>query len=123
MIVFLSHSHKAAVMSVKWNRNGNWLLTGSRDHLIKVYDIRAMKEMYTLKAHKKDVNGVCVRVCMRVCVHACVRVFIQFLFLIAVLTFSFCLIAVHTVLAWHPVHETLFASGGSDGAILFWDVG
>ena len=27
------------------------------------------------------------------------------------------------VLAWHPVHETLFASGGSDGAILFWEVG
>lgn len=25
--------------------------------------------------------------------------------------------------AWHPIHETLFASGGSDGAILFWDVG
>ena len=64
MILFHSHAHKAAVMSVKWNRNGNWLLTGSRDHLIKVYDIRAMKEMYTLKAHKKDVNGVCVCVCV-----------------------------------------------------------
>ena len=44
-------------MSVKWNQNGNWLLTASRDHLIKVYDIRNMREMYTLKAHKKDVNG------------------------------------------------------------------
>ena len=53
----LSHAHKATVMSVKWNRNGNWLLTASRDHLIKVYDIRAMKEMYTLRGHKKDVNS------------------------------------------------------------------
>ena len=44
-------------MSVNWNKNGNWLLTASRDHLIKVYDIRAMKEMYTLKGHKKDVNS------------------------------------------------------------------
>ena len=52
-----SHAHKATVMSVQWNRNGNWLLTASRDHLIKVYDIRAMKEMYTLKGHKKDVNS------------------------------------------------------------------
>jgi len=51
------HAHKATVMSVKWNQNGNWLLTASRDHLIKVYDIRAMKEMYTLKGHKKDVNS------------------------------------------------------------------
>ena len=52
-----SHAHKATVMSVNWNQNGNWLLTASRDHLIKVYDIRAMKEMYTLKGHKKDVNS------------------------------------------------------------------
>ena len=44
-------------MSVRWNRNGNWLLTGARDHLIKLYDIRTMKEMCTLKAHKKEVNG------------------------------------------------------------------
>ncbi|KAL3193728.1 hypothetical protein MRX96_002172 [Rhipicephalus microplus] len=26
-------------------------------------------------------------------------------------------------LAWHPIHECLFASGGSDGAIMFWMVG
>lgn len=26
-------------------------------------------------------------------------------------------------LAWHPVHETILASGGSEGAILMWDVG
>ena len=25
--------------------------------------------------------------------------------------------------AWHPVHEGIFASGGSDGSIMFWSVG
>ena len=25
--------------------------------------------------------------------------------------------------AWHPVHESLFASGGGDGSILFWTIG
>ena len=35
------------------------------------------------------------------------------------LGFCFCLTAV----AWHPVHEGLFASGGSDGSLLFWHVG
>eukprot|EP00731_Ephydatia_muelleri_P015099 Em0008g819a len=77
------HAHKATVMCVKWNQNGNWLATAARDHLIKIFDIRMMKEMYVLKGHKNDVNTV----------------------------------------AWHPVHESLFASGGSDGAILFWMVG
>jgi len=25
--------------------------------------------------------------------------------------------------AWHPVHEDMFASGGSEGSIIFWQVG
>ena len=28
-----------------------------------------------------------------------------------------------SAVAWHPIHEGAFASGGSDGAVIFWDVG
>lgn len=78
------HAHKSTVMEVKWNRNGNWLLTASRDHLLKLFDIRKMnQEMQTFRGHKKE---------------AC-------------------------SLAWHPIHECLFASGGSDGAVMFWMAG
>ena len=35
-----SHAHKATVMCVKWNHNGNWLTSAARDHLIKIFDIR-----------------------------------------------------------------------------------
>ncbi|XP_071511323.1 uncharacterized protein [Diadema antillarum] len=77
------HAHKSTVMSAKWNMNGNWLLTASRDHLCKLFDIRMMKEMNTFRGHKKEA----------------------------------------TAIAWHPVHENLFVSGGSDGGILFWQVG
>lgn len=52
-----SHAHKATVMDLKWHSGGNLLVTASRDHLIKLYDIRAMKELGVLKGHKKDVNG------------------------------------------------------------------
>ena len=31
-------------MDIKFNRNGNWFLTASRDHLIKLFDIRNLKE-------------------------------------------------------------------------------
>jgi len=27
---------------------------------------------------------------------------------------------IFAALAWHPVHECLFASGGSDGSIMYW---
>ncbi|KAG1650080.1 pre-mRNA 3' end processing protein WDR33 [Nymphon striatum] len=78
------HVHKSTVMCTKWNQNGNWLLTGSRDHLLKIFDIRNLnQEMQTFRGHKREVCSV----------------------------------------AWHPQHETLFASGGSDGSIMFWEVG
>ena len=28
-----------------------------------------------------------------------------------------------SAIAWHPIHEGVFSSGGSDGAIMFWSVG
>lgn len=78
------HAHKSTVMDVKWNDNGNWLVTASRDHLLKLFDLRNLsQEVQTFRGHKKEASSV----------------------------------------AWHPNHEGLFCSGGSDGAILFWHVG
>ncbi|CAK8698355.1 pre-mRNA 3' end processing protein WDR33-like [Clavelina lepadiformis] len=78
------HAHKGTVMDVKFNRNGNWFLTASRDHLIKLYDIRNLKEEKQIfRGHKKEAFSV----------------------------------------AWHPIHEDMFASGGSEGSIMYWQVG
>jgi len=78
------HAHKSTVMDCAWNNNGNWLITASRDHLLKLFDIRNLKEeMQTFRGHKKEASAV----------------------------------------KWHPVHEGMFASGGSDGSVMFWSVG
>nr|CAB3267694.1 pre-mRNA 3' end processing protein WDR33 [Phallusia mammillata] len=78
------HAHKGTVMDIKFNRNGNWFLTASRDHLVKLYDIRNLKEEFQVfRGHKKEAFSV----------------------------------------AWHPIHEDMFASGGSEGSIIFWQVG
>ncbi|CAH0558213.1 unnamed protein product [Brassicogethes aeneus] len=78
------HAHKSTVMDLKWNDNGNWLITASRDHLLKLFDLRNLsQEVQTFRGHKKEASSV----------------------------------------AWHPTHEGLFSSGGSDGAIMFWHVG
>ena len=53
-----SHAHKNTVMEVKWNLNGNWLLTASRDHLCKLFDIRNLKEeLQVFRGHKKEATG------------------------------------------------------------------
>lgn len=71
-------------MDLKWNDNGNWLVTASRDHLLKLFDLRKLRdEVQVFRGHKKEASAV----------------------------------------SWHPVHEGLFCSGGSDGSILFWNVG
>ncbi|XP_038121737.1 pre-mRNA 3' end processing protein WDR33 [Culex quinquefasciatus] len=78
------HAHKSTVMDLRWNDNGNWLVTASRDHLLKLFDLRNLsEEVQVFRGHKKEASAV----------------------------------------SWHPVHEGLFASGGSDGSILFWNVG
>lgn len=42
------HGHKNTIMQIEWNKNGNWLLTACRDQLVRLYDIRTMKEVYVL---------------------------------------------------------------------------
>ncbi|KAH3823226.1 hypothetical protein DPMN_125025 [Dreissena polymorpha] len=45
-------------MDIKWNKNGNWMLTASRDHLMKLFDIRNLKEeLQVFKGHKKEATG------------------------------------------------------------------
>lgn len=36
MSYICSHGHKNIVQCVKWNQNGNWVLTASKDQIIKV---------------------------------------------------------------------------------------
>lgn len=58
-------------------------MTASRDQLIKLYDLRAMKEIVSLRGHNKEVTSIC----------------------------------------WHPLHESVFCSGGMDGTLIYWNVG
>ena len=53
-------SHKNAVVSCGWSINGNWLATGSRDQLVKVFDIRAMKELEVYRGHQKEVINIII---------------------------------------------------------------
>lgn len=99
-------------MEVKWNLNGNWLLTASRDHLCKLFDIRNLKEeLQVFRGHKKEATGESPTPRLLSWKPFCVCVCDVFP--------PTCPPAV----AWHPVHEGLFASGGSDGSLLFWHTG
>lgn len=110
LLLPLRHAHKNTVMEVKWNLNGNWLLTASRDHLCKLFDIRNLKEeLQVFRGHKKEATGKGRS--RSSCPGASAG------------TSGRTHVLVSTAVAWHPVHEGLFASGGSDGSLLFWHTG
>lgn len=55
----IRYVHKNTCTDVAWNDNGNWFLTASRDHLIKLFDLRNLKsELQTFRGHKRDVMRV-----------------------------------------------------------------
>lgn len=53
------HCHKGTVMDIQWNRNGHWLASAARDHLVKVFDIRNLKTHYqVLRGHRKEASSL-----------------------------------------------------------------
>eukprot|EP00727_Mastigamoeba_balamuthi_P012289 m51a1_g7683 putative wd40 repeat-containing protein (478) ;mRNA; f:20522-22436 len=57
-IATLQNLHKGTVSRVRWNANGNWFLSCASDQLIKLFDIRAMREMVVFRGHKKEVTAL-----------------------------------------------------------------
>ena len=58
IVTLCSNAHHNTIFRAKWNKNGNWLITGGRDKLIKLFDIRFLKEMQTFKGHDKDITSM-----------------------------------------------------------------
>ena len=53
------HAHKNTVNRLAWcPSNPHWFLSGSRDNLVKVFDLRTMKEIQTHRAHKKEITAL-----------------------------------------------------------------
>ena len=136
-------------MQIRWNQNGNWLLTASRDHLLKLFDIRAMKEIQTFRGHKREATGengfnlenglisllklyqqLAFKLYFNPSIYMPESLHSFFLFdnpivLLMSLSHTDKLVVVVVILAisWHPIHESLFVSGGSDGSMMFWVAG
>ena len=54
-----SHFHKNTIQALAWSPNGNMVASASRDQTVRVFDIRAMREVQTLRGHKKEVCCTC----------------------------------------------------------------
>ena len=50
--------HTDSITKLRFNQNGNWLLSGSKDTSIKIFDIRVMKNFSTLKSHHASISAL-----------------------------------------------------------------
>lgn len=50
--------HQGAVMSVVLNKDGKILVSGSRDHIIKVWDLLTGKELCSLRGHQGTIHSI-----------------------------------------------------------------
>lgn len=91
-----SHAHKNTCMALKWNRhNSNWLISASRDHFCKLFDIRNLKEeLQCFRGHKKE---ACSKLCLLVDRPTVERV---------IVCNDFLLFIVHMRIKLHPIKHT-----------------
>ena len=68
-------------MALKWNRhNENWLISASRDHFCKLFDIRNLKEeVQCFRGHKKE---ACSKLFLFVYYYLQIKIIIQCICLI-----------------------------------------
>ncbi|XP_050442961.1 pre-mRNA 3' end processing protein WDR33 [Adelges cooleyi] len=120
--------HGADVKCIDWHPHKGLLISGSKDNQqpIKLWDPKTGQSLATLHAHKSTVMDVKWNANGNWVVSAS-RDHLLKLFDIRNLSHEVQTFRGHkkeaSTIAWHPYHENLFCSGGSDGAILFWNVG
>jgi len=117
--------HGWDIKCISWHPYKSMLVSGGKDNFIKIWDPKTGKIITTLYGHKNTVlevlcnnNGNWLLSASR---DQLLRLY-DLRMLKELQTFRGHPKEV-TAAAWHPVHETMFCSGGFDGSIMYWVVG
>jgi polyadenylation factor subunit 2 len=117
--------HGWDVKTVQWHPRSSVICSGSKDNLVKLWDPRAGSCLSTLYGHKNTVTRVAWNDNGNWLATASRDQLIK-LYDIRKMKELLSLKGHHkevTSLAWHPFQESVLASGGMDGTLLFWNIG
>lgn len=111
--------------SCDWNKFRNMVCTGSKDHLLKIWDPRSGEVICSLHPHKNTINrlrfnknGNWLLTASKD--HSLKVIDIRVMKELQI--FKSHEQEVNTV-CWHPTVEEMFCSAGADGNIIYWFVG
>mmetsp|Transcript_22574 Transcript_22574/g.46900 ORF Transcript_22574/g.46900 Transcript_22574/m.46900 type:complete len:574 (-) Transcript_22574:57-1778(-) len=117
--------HGWDVKTCMWHPMASVVASGGKDNLVKLWDPRSGSNLATLYGHKNTVTKVAWSPNGNWLLTASRDQMIK-MYDIREMK-ELCSLKGHgkevTSLAWHPQFETVFASGGMDGTMLYWNVG
>lgn len=115
--------HNWDAKSVDWHPTKGLLVSGSKDHQVKLWDPRTCRCLTTLHGHKNTVTKTSFEPTRGQLLATCARDQTARVFDLRMMR-DICLLRGHekeiSTLTWHPVHISLLSTGGADGSIFHY---
>ena len=115
--------HNWDAKSVDWHPTKGLLVSGSKDHQVKLWDPRTGRCLTTLHGHKNTIAKTLFEPTRGQLLATCARDQAARIFDLRMMR-DICLLRGHekdiSTLIWHPVHVSLLSTGGSDGSIFHY---
>jgi polyadenylation factor subunit 2 len=112
--------HNWDAKSVDWHPTKGLLVSGSKDHQVKLWDPRTGRCLTTLHGHKNTVTKTLFEPTRGQLLATCARDQTARVFDLRLMR-DVCLLRGHekeiSTLTWHPIHVSLLTTGGADGSI------
>ncbi|KAI9055704.1 hypothetical protein LZ554_000647 [Drepanopeziza brunnea f. sp. 'monogermtubi'] len=115
--------HGWDVKSVDWHPTKGLLVSGSKDHLMKLWDPRTSRCLTTLHGHKNTITKTLFERVRGNCMASSARDQTARIFDLRMMR-DILLLKGHekeiTTLTWHPIHSNMLSTGGGDGTIFHY---
>ncbi|KAK6580160.1 hypothetical protein PZA11_007182 [Diplocarpon coronariae] len=115
--------HGWDVKSVDWHPTKGLLVSGSKDHLMKLWDPRTSRVLTTLHGHKNTITKTVFERVRGNCLASSARDQIARVFDLRMMR-DIVLLKGHekeiSTLTWHPFHSNMLSTGGGDGTIFHY---
>lgn len=115
--------HNWDAKSVDWHPTKGLLVSGSKDHQVKLWDPRTGRCLTTLHGHKNTISKTIFEPIRGQLLATCARDQTARVFDLRMMR-DICLLRGHekdiSTLAWHPIHTSLLSTGGSDGSVFHY---
>ncbi len=109
--------------SVDWHPTKGLLVSGSKDHLVKLWDPRSGRCLTTLHGHKSTITKVSFERVRGACLATSARDQTARVFDLRMMR-DICLLKGHekdiSTVQWHPIHANMLSTGGMDGSLFHY---